>query len=84
MSQLIEVSTEDELTYIARQWILANQISEELAEVSLYRAFSDLEKLQSVLDKNILTIEHGNQISAIDIAFGQVFVNEVPGYDWWC
>lgn len=83
MSQLIEVPAEDELAYIARQWILANQISEELAEVTLNRTFSDLEKLQSVLDRNILTIEHGNQVSAIGIAFGQVFINEVPGYDWW-
>ncbi len=83
MSQSIEVPTEDELTYIARQWILANQISEELLEVSLNRTLTDLEKLQSILDKNILTIERGNQISAIGIAFGQVFVNEISGYDWW-
>lgn len=83
MDRLIEVPTEEEMTYIARQWILANRMSEELFSISLDRTIKDLNTLQKILDANILTVEHSSQLSAIGIAFAQVFINEVPDYDWW-
>jgi hypothetical protein len=83
MDKLIEVPTEEEMTYIARQWILANRMSEELSSISLDRTIKDLSGLQKILDANILTVEHSNQLSAVGIAFAQVFINEVSDYDWW-
>ena len=83
MEQSIEAPNEEELTHIAQMWIYAKDIAAEVANQCLDRSIGDLEKIQITLDKDTITKDETQKLHALGIAFGQVYVNEVSGSDWW-
>lgn len=83
MERIIEAPSEEEFTYIARMWIFGNQLAKDIIGKELVRSNSDLEMIQEILDKDVLTKNDNDQLHALGIVFGQVYVNDVAGYDWW-
>jgi hypothetical protein len=83
MEQKIEGPTDEDIDYIARMLIYAAEITEEIAGIALAENLDDLDTLQRVIDSKLIDRESTQALQALGLAFGKVFVNETPGYDWW-
>jgi hypothetical protein len=46
-------------------------------------SIADLGRLQRILDGKFIDAEKTQELQALGIVFGKVFVNETPHYDWW-
>ncbi len=83
MKQRIETPTEEDVDYIARMLIYAGEITEEITGNGLVGELEDLDTLQRVIDSKSIERESTQVLHALGLAFGKVFVNQSPGYDWW-
>ena len=80
---MIEAPTPDDIEQIARSLIHAQQTIADILHVELNGSKDDLELIQSALDSGAIDPESEYTIQALGLAFGKVFVNTEPGYDWW-
>lgn len=83
MEQRIEAPTEKDVSYIAHALINAEHIVHEITGHKLSGDLSDLSLLQKVLSSGSIQREATYQLQSLGLAFGKVFVNSNPGYDWW-
>jgi hypothetical protein len=83
MVQIITVPGEEWITYIAKMWVLGSQISKEIIGEEMDGSFTDLERIQRILDSDQIPVTNTQELQSLGIVFGKVFVNETPGYDWW-
>jgi Domain of unknown function (DUF3806) len=81
--QKIEAPTDEDVTAIARAWIHANGISRDLLGEELDGTNADLARLQRILDSGVIDRTATYSLQSLGIAFGKLFVNDNPGYDWW-
>ena len=83
MAQIITAPNEEWITYLAKMWLLGNQISQEIIDEEMDGSLIDLERIQRILDSNQIPGTDTQELQSLGIVFGKVFVNETPGYDWW-
>ena len=81
--QRIEAPTDSDVDAIARAWLHADGVCRDVLGVSLDGSSGDLSRLQLLLDSGVIDREAKFTLQALGIAFGKVFVNDNPGYDWW-
>jgi hypothetical protein len=81
--QKIEPPTEKDIENIAMGVVHAGQVIEQALEEELDGTHQDLELIQRVLDQGLVEPEATYTLQAFGLAFGRVFLNEFPDYDWW-
>jgi hypothetical protein len=81
--QQIEAPSDADVDAIARAWLHANAVCRDVLGVALDGSIADLSRLQMLLDSGVIDREATYTLQALGIAFGKVFVNDNPGYDWW-
>jgi hypothetical protein len=79
----IEPPTEKDIENIAMGVVHAGQVIEQALEEELDGTHQDLELIQRVLDQGLVEPEATYTLQAFGLAFGRVFLNEFPDYDWW-
>lgn len=83
MEQIITAPDEEWITYIAKMWLLGNQISKDIIGEEMDGSIADLERIQRILESHQIPATSTQELQSLGILFGKVFVNETPGYDWW-
>lgn len=83
MDQLITAPDEEWVTYIAKMWLLGDQLSEEITGEKMDGSINDLIRLQKIVDSNKISQESTQELQSLGIVFGKVLVNDTPHYDWW-
>jgi Domain of unknown function (DUF3806) len=81
--QTIVAPTEDDVTSIAQSLIHADNVCKETLGTGLDGTRADLDRIQQIVDSGFVAREATYTLQALGMAFGKVFVNENPGYDWW-
>jgi hypothetical protein len=79
----IEPPTEKDIENIAMGVVHAGQVIEQALDEDLDGMHQDLELIQRVLDQGLVEPEATYTLQAFGLAFGRVFLNEFPDYDWW-
>ena len=79
----IEAPSDADIDAIARAWLRADAVSRDVLGIALDGSSADLVRLQQILDSMVIDGETASTLESLGIAFGTVFVNENPGYDWW-
>lgn len=83
MEQVISAPDDEWITYIAKMWLLGNQISKEVIGEEMDGSLADLQLIQRILESHQIPATNTQELQSLGIVFGKVFVNETPGYDWW-
>ena len=81
--QKIEPPTEKDIENIAMGVVHAGQVIEQALDEDLDGTRQDLALIQRVLDQGLVEPEATYTLQAFGLAFGRVFLNEFPDYDWW-
>lgn len=81
--QKIEPPTEKDVENIAMGVVHAGQVIEQALGEDLDGTHNDLALIQRVLDRGVVEPEATYTLQAFGLAFGRVFLNEFPDYDWW-
>lgn len=81
--QKIEAPNESDIDSIARALIHAEQVISEALGSKLSGSKADLLLIQKLLDAGTVEREATYTLQALGLAFGKVFIQENPGYDWW-
>ncbi|HEX5277042.1 MAG TPA: DUF3806 domain-containing protein [Fluviicoccus sp.] len=61
----------------------ADKLARERCGATLDGSLRDLSRLQQVLDSGALHRDDAYPLQILGMAFGRLFVNENPQYDWW-
>lgn len=80
---MIEAPTRDDIERIARSLVHARQTVMDIVQAELDGSRGDLLLIQRTLDSGVIDPELEYTIQALGLAFGKVFVNTEPDYDWW-
>lgn len=80
---MIETPTRDDIERIARSLVHARQTVMDIVQAELDGSRGDLLLIQRTLDSGVIDPESEYTIQALGLAFGKVFVNTEPDYDWW-
>ncbi len=83
MSEGIVAPDEDDIDRIARQLIHAAALVSDAVGASLCGDLTDLPRLQGALDSGRFGPTDTYALQSLGLAFGKVFVNEHPEFDWW-
>lgn len=83
MDQVISPPDDEWITYIAKMWLLGSRVSLDITGQEMDGSTDDLIRLQSVIDSGQMPAENTQELQALGLVFGKVFVNEMPDYDWW-
>jgi hypothetical protein len=81
--QNIEAPRDEDITSIARAWLHANSVCGEVLGEQLDGTSADLSRLQRIIESGVVDRSATYTLQSLGIAFGKVFVNDNPGYDWW-
>lgn len=83
MEQQIVAPDAEWLSYIAKMWLLGNQISKDILGEEMDGSLDDLQRLQRIVDSHEIPPTNTQELQSLGILFGKTFVNETPDYDWW-
>ncbi len=83
MSQLIEAPNTADIDSVAKRLIHAGDLAKSVGGREFTGHESDLDLLQQVLDSRQLKPEATYSLQALGLAFGNVFIENHNGYDWW-
>ena len=83
MSQRIEAPDATDIDNIARLFLHADGLVEGITGTRLTGDELDLSRIQQVLDSGTVEPEATYSLQALGIAFGKVFIENTPDYDWW-
>ncbi len=83
MGQIIEAPNDDDFEYIAAMISFARDVAKEITGKPLTRQLSDLHIFQEIIESNVIEPESTQTLQALGLAFGQVFIADNPGYDYW-
>lgn len=82
-NQKIEAPNESDVDDIARALIHADRVISESLGSKLNGSRADLSLIQRLLNSGTVEREAIYTLQALGLAFGKVFIQENPGYDWW-
>jgi uncharacterized protein DUF3806 len=74
--------TGDDLSRIDEQWKVAGGLVREHVGQGLDRSPCDIERLQTLIERGVLTGAHTYELQCLGIALGQVLARNVAGLDW--
>lgn len=80
---MIEAPTAEDVDQVARSLLHARQTIAEIVGVEVDGSKGDLLLIQRALDSGVIDRESEYTLRALGMAFGQVFVDHEPDYDWW-
>ena len=80
---MIEAPNKEDIEQIALSLIHAKETVQDILHADLNGMKDDLCLIQRVLDSGVIDPESEYTIQALGLAFGKVFVNCEPDYDWW-
>ena len=80
---MIEAPDQDDLKQIAFSLIHAQQTISGILHAELDGSKDDLMLIQRALDAGAIDVDSEYTLHALGLAFGKVFVNAEPDYDWW-
>lgn len=83
MSQRIEAPDATDIDYIARLFLHADELVAGITGTRLTGDELEFSRIQQVLDSGTVEPEATYSLQALGIAFGKVFVENTPDYDWW-
>ena len=83
MDRQIEAPDDAETVWIAEQLVAAGQLAEARTGQPLTGELSDLGLLQRAVDELGGDEQSGHDAYALGLAFGQVYLDNNPGFDWW-
>ncbi len=83
MEQVISAPDDEWTTYIAKMWLLGNQISKDVLEEEMDGTLADLTRLQKIIDSNEVPASNTQELQSLGIILGKLFVQNNPDYDWW-
>jgi hypothetical protein len=83
MDQRIEAPTASDIDRIAKQLIHAESVVIDIVGRAFDGSRADLSAIQSVLDAGAVEPDATYTLQSLGIAFGKVFVEQHPGFDWW-
>lgn len=83
MSQRIEAPDATDIDNIARLFLHADELVEVITGTRLTGDELDLSRIQQVLNSGTVEPEATYSLQALGIAFGKVFIENTPDYDWW-
>jgi Domain of unknown function (DUF3806) len=81
--QKIEAPNDSDIDSIARALIHAGHVIGEVLGSKLTGSRADLLLIQDLLDAGAVEREATYTLQALGLAFGNVFIEENAGYDWW-
>lgn len=81
--QKIEAPNESDIDGIARALMHAEHVIVDALGSKLTGARADLALIQQLLDAGTVEREATYTLQALGIAFGKIFIQENPDYDWW-
>lgn len=81
--QKIEAPDASDIDGIARALIHADHVISEALGSNLHGSRADLLLIQKLLDLGTVEREATYTLQALGLAFGEVFIKENAGYDWW-
>jgi uncharacterized protein DUF3806 len=81
--QKVEAPSAEDVRAIAKAWIHASEISRGLLGEDLDGTNADLGRLQRILNAGAIDRTATYSLQSLGIAFGKIFINDNPGYDWW-
>ena len=81
--QRIEAPGDADIDRIARQILHAQALVKEITGSSLTGGLADLALIQRALVARVIEPEATWSLQALGMAFGKVFVENTPHYDWW-
>jgi hypothetical protein len=81
--QKIEAPTEADIDRVARALLHAQRVTTEILGVELDGTRRDLALIQQLLDTRTIEPESTYTLQALGLAFGDVFIHENEGFDWW-
>ena len=80
---MIEAPDQDDIEQIALSLAHAQQAILDILGAELDGSKDDLVLIQRALDSGAIDPEAEYTIRSLGLAFGKVFVNAEPDYDWW-
>lgn len=83
MSQRIEPPDATDIDRIAKLFLHADELVKAVTGTRLTGHEIDLVHIQQVLDSGNVEPEATYSLQALGIAFGKVFLENTPDYDWW-
>ena len=83
MPQQIEPPNAAHIDFIARRFVHADELVKTVIGERLTGGEEDLVRIQRVLDSRTVEREATYSLQALGIAFGKVFIENTPDYDWW-
>lgn len=83
MTRKIEAPDDPETVWIAEQLVAAGQLAQQCGGQSLTGELSDLVLLQGAVDRLGNDQQSRDDAYALGLAFGQVYLDNNPGFDWW-
>ncbi|MGI1679210.1 MAG: DUF3806 domain-containing protein [Cellvibrionaceae bacterium] len=83
MEQIISAPDDEWTTYIAKMWLLGNQISKDVLGEEMDGTLADLSRLQKIIDSNDVPASNTQELQSLGIVFGKMFIENTPDYDWW-
>ena len=83
MARQIEAPDDDETLWIAAQLVAAGQLVEKQTGSHLSNSLHDLPAIQCAVDHLGKDAQAFHDANALGLAFGQVYLESNPGFDWW-
>ena len=76
------VPTADDSNRNAEQWDVADRLVREHVGQGLDRSLRDIDRLQKLLERGVVTGAQTYELQCLGIALGQVLARNVTGLDW--
>jgi hypothetical protein len=74
--------TADDLNRIDEQWTVADGLVQANGGQRLDRSLGDIDRLQALIERGVLTAAQTYELQCLGIALGQVLARNVAGLDW--
>jgi hypothetical protein len=74
--------SEEDTTRLAEQWLVAFELVLQHCGAELDQSLADLDRLQALLDLEVLAPTDTYELQCLGIALGRVLAHNVPGLDW--
>ncbi|MEH6627195.1 MAG: DUF3806 domain-containing protein [Motiliproteus sp.] len=84
MQQMISVPSQEDIEQLSKQLkFIEMRIGLIVQDAAFDGSLNDLDLLQQALDSGQISAEDTVDLQSLGVPFGQLFINNNPGFDWW-
>ena len=83
MDQQIETPNDNDMDKIAKLLTISGVLADTIIGEPFDGSVNDLERMQQILDSNLVDAERTLELQSLGVALGQVLANSDRDYDWW-